>query len=442
MSAGGNFTERLTQLILKQAGERVDTAARGLHSRITAVGNTLQTALNVHIAQDINNAHSGTLNDTKHGNRGGGSLHAVATTSVNGFQSAADKTKQDAYPTVSGLTTGYVLTATGPTAIAFQASSAGFADPMTTIGDLIYRNGSNNTARLGIGSTGHVLTVIGGLPAWQALSGLTNPMTTAGDIITGGASGTPQRLGVGSNGQVLTVVSGAPAWSSAAASGDSTYTAAYGSRPAASNDGNLFLPNNSFYIERDTGSAWASWGPIFPVTPPIDGDFSWVNQNSASVDTTNGGVFLLSELASGVSLNLRKKAAPSTPYTITVHLLPMHTHVTNSGYGIGFRQSSDGKLHVLWIQTATIFSSKLTNSTTFSANYVNNSFNYAPPPFLQISDDGTNRILRYGYDGVHFSTFHSVGRTDFLTANEVFFFVDGRSTTRPTGLTVLSWKES
>lgn len=34
-------------------------------------------------------------NDTQHGNRGGGALHSVATTSVNGFMSAADKSKLD-----------------------------------------------------------------------------------------------------------------------------------------------------------------------------------------------------------------------------------------------------------------------------------------------------------------------------------------------------------
>ena len=42
--------------------------------------------------------------------------------------------------------------------------------------------------------------------------GTSNPMTTAGDTIYGGASGTPERLAIGSSGQVLTVTSGNPAW--------------------------------------------------------------------------------------------------------------------------------------------------------------------------------------------------------------------------------------
>ena len=55
---------------------------------------------------------------------------------------------------------------------------------------------------------------------------ITNDMattiTTAGDLIRGTGSGTYSRLGIGSTGQVLTVVSGAPAW--AAAAGGATFS--------------------------------------------------------------------------------------------------------------------------------------------------------------------------------------------------------------------------
>ena len=60
----------------------------------------------------------------------------------------------------------------------------------------------------------------------------------------------------------------------------------YADRPAASGAGNLFLPSNGFEVDRDNGSAWSPWGPLFPFTAPVDGDFSWVNQTSASVTAT------------------------------------------------------------------------------------------------------------------------------------------------------------
>ena len=61
------------------------------------------------------------------------------------------------------------------------------------------------------GSNGQILQTDGsGNLSWA--SAISNPMTTSGDIIRGGSSGAPARLGVGTSGQVLSVVSGAPDW--------------------------------------------------------------------------------------------------------------------------------------------------------------------------------------------------------------------------------------
>ena len=45
-------------------------------------------------------------------------------------------------------------------------------NPETTLGDIAYRSSTANVkTRLGIGSTGNVLTVVGGVPAWAAPAG-------------------------------------------------------------------------------------------------------------------------------------------------------------------------------------------------------------------------------------------------------------------------------
>jgi hypothetical protein len=44
-------------------------------------------------------------------------------------------------------------------------------NPMTTTGDTIYSSSGSTPARLGIGSTGDVLTVAGGVPTWAAPAG-------------------------------------------------------------------------------------------------------------------------------------------------------------------------------------------------------------------------------------------------------------------------------
>jgi len=49
--------------------------------------------------------------------------------------------------------------------------SSGMTNPMTTTGDTIYSSPGSTPVRLGIGSTGNVLTVAGGVPTWAAPSG-------------------------------------------------------------------------------------------------------------------------------------------------------------------------------------------------------------------------------------------------------------------------------
>jgi len=75
-------------------------------------------------------------------------------------------------------------------------------NPSTTLGDIEYRSSTANTnTRLPIGTTGQVLAVVGGVPAWATTADQT-PLTTKGDLFTFNTADT--RLGVGANGTVLT----------------------------------------------------------------------------------------------------------------------------------------------------------------------------------------------------------------------------------------------
>ena len=55
--------------------------------------------------------------------------------------------------------------------------TTGMTNPMTTTGDTIYSSSGSTPARLGIGSTGDVLTVAGGVPSWAAPAGGSSGMT-------------------------------------------------------------------------------------------------------------------------------------------------------------------------------------------------------------------------------------------------------------------------
>jgi hypothetical protein len=95
--------------------------------------------------------------------------------------------------------------------------------PGTTLGDIAYSSATANTnTRLGIGTTGQVLTVASGVPSWATpTAGMTNPMTTTGDTIYSSSGSTPARLGIGTAGQFLAVNSGAtaPEWVAAPSAG-------------------------------------------------------------------------------------------------------------------------------------------------------------------------------------------------------------------------------
>lgn len=231
--------------------------------------------------------------------------------------------------------------------------------------------------------------------------------------------------------------------------GDSTTTAAYASRPAAGNAGDLFLPSDGFYLERDTGSAWEPWGPIFPFTAPANGDFSWVNQGSATVTTTNGGIHIASPSnGSAQNLRLRVKTLPSAPYTITVGFIPLLHYADFSQIVVGLRNSTnDDAVLVKFANNgqALQFSWEQWNSNSSGGvgSYIGaqgSQMLRGPIVWLRFRDDNTNRILSWSSDGQNFIQLHSIGRTNFVTPDQ--FCIGVNPFSQETGVTLLSFKQT
>lgn len=225
-------------------------------------------------------------------------------------------------------------------------------------------------------------------------------------------------------------------------------TAAFGSIPGSGQlAGDLFLPSDGASVYR-YGSAWVPWGPVFPLADPSLQSWAWINQGTGTVATT-GGPIHLSDVAnaSAFDLVIRKKTAPTPPYTITAWILMWGNGGTGKSRNAGllFRQSSDGKIasHGIWQNDTShqYVQTKFTNPTTSSADYqsVMGSGIAEGLICLRIADDNSNRICSISRDGINFQTIHSVTRTDFLTADEVGFFVNPWNC--DTRMTLLSWKE-
>jgi hypothetical protein len=103
------------------------------------------------------------------------------------FGQAVDTSLAD----LKGGTTGQVLKKNTNADMDFVwgTDTAGMTNPMTTTGDTIYSSSGSTPARLGIGTTGQIMTVAAGVPSWATPGGATlNTSLITSGTITSGAS--------------------------------------------------------------------------------------------------------------------------------------------------------------------------------------------------------------------------------------------------------------
>ena len=105
-----------------------------------------------------------------------------STGAVTSFQTSLNGLTPSTASTGAVTLAGTLGISSGGTGQTTATAAFNALNPMTTTGDIIYEASATTAARLGIGSTGQVLTVSGGLPSWATpTSGLTitNDTTTA-----------------------------------------------------------------------------------------------------------------------------------------------------------------------------------------------------------------------------------------------------------------------
>lgn len=227
----------------------------------------------------------------------------------------------------------------------------------------------------------------------------------------------------------------------------------FASLPTAATPGRLFFPTDAAHVYRDTGTTWALWGPIVQFTTPADTGFAWVNQGTSTLDTTKESLTITTPADAGTTnLRMRVKTAPATPWTLTAF---MHTASRNKnfyGYSLLWRNSGSGNLITCGFQANTsggwsAGTLKYNSGTSFNAAYTPGWFAGISSHYswIRITDDGTNRVCLFSQDGLNFTTYHSIGRTDFITADQFGFEAHGTADSAPqlpNIVTLLSWKVS
>lgn len=246
------------------------------------------------------------------------------------------------------------------------------------------------------------------------------------------------------------------AGSLAQARADATKSLSRASTPSAGNGGNLQFDSDSPYLQLDNGSIWLQYAlKSPPLTEPSSGSFTLVGAGSQI--TTNGGIYLYGSTSLSNAFGILKKSAPATPYTVTAALLnnmpPFSAGLCSCG--LLFRDSASGKYvcfeHIYTTTNGLAMAVENYSATnTYNATLAGGD-NYPGTGliWMRIQDDGTDRIYSLSINGVHWTQYYKETRTNYLTANEVGFFINpllgsGGSTTRQPvgGVHLLHWLET
>ncbi len=227
---------------------------------------------------------------------------------------------------------------------------------------------------------------------------------------------------------------------------DFNMSGTFASRPAAGIAGRKYYATDTPFWYLDNGSTWDKFYGSYPIVTPDNTGYSWDNQSNVTLTTTKDMLTLGTTGTGAAGINARHKTAPSAPYIITAAFLVNPFPDSDMYAGIIWRDSGTGKITSLlarYNSTATIRANhwKWTDSSTFSAAYQNDDGLCwcGGLLFMRMEDDNTNRKVYWSADGVNFELYHTVGRTDFHTPNQVGFAIANVGTRG--SISLIHWKQ-
>jgi hypothetical protein len=204
------------------------------------------------------------------------------------------------------------------------------------------------------------------------------------------------------------------------------------------------------------------YGPIFGVTPPNLQTWTWLNQGTSSVTTTNGSMYLQAGASSGHNLAGQMIPTPATPYTITAIFLPsIYNFVLPGSTGgntfqyptcglfwyQGNATAGQGTLRTFgyWQNASTsgpfaFMVAKYHTATSYWGDGGPLPYSVAGPIQMQLHDDGTNQTMQLSNDGINWQTIDSSPSKVIFVADHVGFFCDSFSSNTTPGMTLLSWQ--
>lgn len=285
--------------------------------------------------------------------------------------------------------------------------------------------------------------------------GFANPMTTQGDLIVGGASGAAQRLAAGIAGQVLT--SGGPgvlpSYQPGASGGVASLNSLTGAIAITGDSSITVTPSGSSIALHATGGGGGGGGLLMlfptlfggPVPTIASTGLSTAYNQSASFTATNGsqGVILADPNSHGGSFPEGVvKAYPATPFTLTtVFSIPLGMTVNNVALVIA--SSLTGKLIAFAVQPSAGGICVFTFNTpaSFNSTLATKSLGGCPILGFKIADDGTNLTLSASADGDYWPSVYTVAKSASWLGASGFNYLGASVAASNTGIssTLLYW---
>jgi hypothetical protein len=274
--------------------------------------------------------------------------------------------------------------------------------------------------------------------------GIPGPVGPEGPI---GPPGPPGPAGIPL--QVNTTVIGEASSGPSAGGGAAISTGTFASLPPSPSDPAVYYFTDSVYTHAVYESgAWKYFIGGFQCIPPVDADFAWVNQGTATVTGNYGGVYMDVPPVGSMNIRIRKKAAPATPYAIHAAFMPNLIATNFSTLHLGFRNAAGGGLMHLrygWFNGWHFDRAASVPTTDSSAGFVMDPYDLYRPFHIRISDNGTNTSYSYSLDGRVWIQLVSEPRGTFLTTpDEVWWGVDNRygAGTNSVGAYLIHWKQT
>lgn len=155
-------------------------------------------------------------------------------------------------------------------------------------------------------------------------------------------------------------------------------------------------------------------------TPPIDAQFSWINQDSAAISSSSSGTFLSRAGGGSDAVRGRVKTIPfGPPRQLTLGMIPAIQYANYNAFGMILAEAgASPKLYfyaAAWNNTPDVRCYGFNSPTSF-ASVTELVMPHHPIAnlWLRVRDDGTNIAFSWSADGMNFLAIKSVTRASFL----------------------------